>query len=82
MNMTTTYASINRIARYVGRCKTCKTVFVNETDATETCCSGKRVRVEQILAVVSNVKCGARCTNAVGPSCDCSCGGANHSSGH
>jgi hypothetical protein len=23
-------------------------------------------------------KCDARCTTATGPSCDCSCGGANH----
>lgn len=26
--------------------------------------------------------CGARCTNATGPSCDCRCRGANHGSGH
>lgn len=25
--------------------------------------------------------CGARCTNATGPSCDCRCRGANHGSG-
>lgn len=25
--------------------------------------------------------CGARCTNATGPSCDCKCRGANHGSG-
>jgi hypothetical protein len=28
------------------------------------------------------VKCGARCVNAIGPSCDCSCGGHNHGIGH
>lgn len=27
-------------------------------------------------------QCGARCTSATGPSCDCRCGGANHGSGH
>ncbi len=26
--------------------------------------------------------CGARCTNATGPSCDCRCRGANHGAGH
>jgi hypothetical protein len=26
-------------------------------------------------------KCDARCTNAKGPNCDCSCGGANHGKG-
>jgi hypothetical protein len=26
--------------------------------------------------------CGARCTNATGPACDCRCRGLNHGSGH
>lgn len=26
--------------------------------------------------------CGAKCTNATGPACDCRCRGANHGSGH
>lgn len=25
-----------------------------------------------------NVKCSPKCTNAIGPQCDCSCGGQNH----
>jgi hypothetical protein len=29
----------------------------------------------------SRCKCDARCTNAKGPNCDCSCGGKNHGSG-
>lgn len=28
------------------------------------------------------VKCGPRCRNAVGPSCDCQCGGERHGEGH
>jgi hypothetical protein len=27
---------------------------------------------------VDTVVCGGKCTGAVGPSCDCSCGGENH----
>ncbi len=27
-------------------------------------------------------ECGPKCYNAQGPSCDCSCAGANHGSGH
>lgn len=27
-------------------------------------------------------KCGAKCLGAVGPSCDCQCGGANHGANH
>jgi hypothetical protein len=26
--------------------------------------------------------CDSRCMNAIGPNCDCSCGGANHGRGH
>jgi hypothetical protein len=26
----------------------------------------------------STKKCGARCTNSLGPSCSCECGGHNH----
>lgn len=26
--------------------------------------------------------CDSRCMNAVGPNCECSCGGANHGAGH
>lgn len=29
-----------------------------------------------------SVSCGARCRNAVGPSCECQCGGENHAAGH
>lgn len=40
-------------------------------------------RLEQVIGeTVPSVACGARCTNAVGPVCDCSCGGANHGRGH
>jgi hypothetical protein len=31
---------------------------------------------------VETAKCGATCRNAVGPACDCSCGGANHGHAH
>lgn len=37
---------------------------------------------EVIGSYAETVKCGARCLNAVGPSCDCSCGGKNHGVGH
>lgn len=29
-----------------------------------------------------SVPCNAKCVNAIGPDCECSCGGANHGSGH
>jgi len=38
--------------------------------------------ITPIVARTSEHKCDSRCTNAVGPNCDCSCGGKNHGSGH
>lgn len=32
--------------------------------------------------VVESIVCGAKCLAAKGPSCDCSCGGANHGANH
>jgi hypothetical protein len=32
----------------------------------------------QVDGVRSTKKCGARCTNSLGPSCSCECGGHNH----
>ena len=42
----------------------------------------KQVLLESVAGVKSEKKCGARCLNATGPSCDCSCGGANHGGNH
>lgn len=42
--------------------------------------------LSQLRALVATYNpdkvCSARCMNARGPSCDCSCGGANHSASH
>jgi hypothetical protein len=35
-----------------------------------------------IRVKVTRTECGPRCTGAVGPACDCKCGGANHGGGH
>jgi hypothetical protein len=41
------------------------------------------VQVKRIRGTFSEtVQCGDRCTNAVGPSCDCHCAGTNHGAGH
>lgn len=70
----------------VGKCKTkgCKTKARSEAGAmSATCPDHGPFRLDHVWGVkVEKVKCGAMCRNAVGPSCDCSCGGANHGSGH
>jgi len=46
-----------------------------------TCVCGGYARGFEIVAVVSSHVCDARCMNAFGPDCECSCGGANHGAG-
>lgn len=43
----------------------------------------RRLRFVPVVGTVDDsVRCSATCTNAIGPSCDCACGGANHGAGH
>lgn len=49
--------------------------------ASETACPdcGATVRLKRLEGTHKpEVPCDARCTNAKGPNCECSCGGANH----
>jgi hypothetical protein len=39
-------------------------------------------RLERGGGYKNDTKCGARCRNATGPNCDCSCGGHNHGMSH
>lgn len=47
------------------------------------CMHGRRVvYLRRIRATINKgVRCGARCTHAVGHECECSCGGRNHGRG-
>ena len=52
-------------------------------DFTCAGCGGHGATFEIIRGTFAEaVKCGPRCRNAVGPSCDCQCGGENHATGH
>ncbi len=49
-------------------------------------CSGRvehmgQVAADRLVRYEHRCPCDHRCTNAVGPSCDCRCGGVNHGSG-
>jgi hypothetical protein len=37
-----------------------------------------RLKWREIIASLSGHKCGGRCTSAIGPVCDCECGGHRH----
>ena len=50
---------------------------------TCTRCGGRLASFKVVQGSFSaGVVCGGKCRNAVGPSCDCQCSGANHGSGH
>lgn len=70
--------------RYLGRCRSCKTVarILNDSPFEEIkvqCECGQWVKVSRVIAGRDSKKeCNARCTGAVGPACDCKCRGENH----
>jgi hypothetical protein len=81
-----TTAALIRSTFTLGRCsaKGCKHSTRSESGAfSAECPEHGRYRLENVIAYeVPEIKCGASCRNAVGPSCDCSCGGANHGCNH
>jgi len=49
----------------------------------ETCSCGFVMQYKEIKGFHSDKhKCGARCLNAIGPNCECSCSGENHGLNH
>lgn len=60
------------------------TRVIGDTDCVLVHCvgCGKYTTLRKVHEGKKNSKhtCGARCTNATGPSCDCRCKGANHGS--
>jgi hypothetical protein len=75
-----------RTTHTVGKCKTkgCKhKTRSNEGAFSAICPDHGRYLLDNVMAYeVPEIKCGGSCRNAVGPSCDCSCGGANHGHSH
>lgn len=65
----TTYRTVDGTTRYLQAdlpCPTCK----------------RERSADPVKGRVTGTKCGPRCTGAVGPACDCQCGGANHGADH
>lgn len=80
--------------RHYFRCRDCLGVFVFDVEAewkvreAWDCSCGSKVADHMGRVVQSRLRieydapaCDYRCTGAMGPSCDCSCGGVNHGSG-
>jgi hypothetical protein len=48
-----------------------------------TCACGTTVSMRRVVGTYSpDHKCGAKCRNATGPACECSCRGKHHGAGH
>ncbi|HYQ69037.1 hypothetical protein [Actinophytocola sp.] len=88
--MTTTAMPLISIptAYYLGVCEPCRRPTRERVEdvqepgfryARVTCREcGNSVRVERLHATITYDVCDPRCMGATGPSCSCSCGGANH----
>lgn len=77
------------VSRHCYRCTDCLAVWFVEGkfERRMDCACGSpaeymgRVRQEVLVKTETRCACDGRCTNAFGPSCDCSCGGKNHGTG-
>lgn len=78
-------AKIVMTGAYLGRCKAkgCKHSTRLDGFGFGECPEHGSYKLAHVVGShVPEIKCGAKCRNAVGPSCDCSCGGKNHGAGH
>ena len=70
------------------KCGECLTAFACVEPKVDECDCGStditfmgRVQGDQYVNTVNRCPCDGRCTHAMGPTCDCSCGGVNHGTG-
>lgn len=67
---------------YIGTCTGgCGKVKTSEKFVRHTC-GEWIVGYTEIKAKVTEHVCGPKCTSALGPNCDCVCGGRNHGADH
>ena len=56
-----------------------KRVFASDSyEWTCPKCNSQCVTGNTVQGFISEHKCGAKCLSAIGPNCECSCGGTNH----
>lgn len=75
--------------RWFYRCRDCLTVCAvrgSKLPELECSCGGRfetmgMVQRHRLVLTGLECPCDGRCTGAVGPSCDCQCGGENHGTG-
>jgi hypothetical protein len=87
-------AQITTPAHFIGKCTlghvhrytaaewaAVRTVGSSKYGYTECHCR-TAITVRPIKARITEKECDGRCTGAVGPACDCKCGGENHGASH
>jgi hypothetical protein len=90
MSTTTLTRPLSRTSagRVIGGCNTCGTGISLagkslDSEVTVTCPGcGHPVRLAMVNGRMSDEECNTLCMYAVGPDCECGCGGANHGNGY
>lgn len=68
---------------FLGFCSGCRvTVLVGEKFTTHAACGSWVTGAKEIKARNTDHECGAKCTSATGPNCDCTCAGQRHGIDH
>lgn len=67
---------------FLGTCSACHTTVKTAEKFVQHSCGAWITSYKEIKARTTEHKCGVKCTSALGPSCDCECGGERHGSDH
>jgi hypothetical protein len=67
---------------YLGSCSGCKATVKTTERFVQHSCGAWITNYRPIKAKTTDHECGLKCTSALGPSCDCTCGGENHGADH
>lgn len=75
------------VGHAVAKCPACgagATVDLHDGGCAPVACPdcGARMKVQTIRATLTEGVCDSRCMGALGPDCQCSCGGVNHGRSH
>jgi hypothetical protein len=67
---------------YLGRCSGCKITVKTAEKFIKHDCGAWITDYRPIKARTTDHQCGPKCTSALGPTCDCVCGGRSHGADH
>ena len=79
---TTRTATRTATGTYLGTCSCCNITVKTAAKFVRHECGAWITNYRPILARETAHQCGARCTSALGPVCDCTCAGEQHGADH